>query len=107
MRRIIKWYDTCTYSTNPIIDAYLLNCLDSGIKAMVYYTEDDKFAGCEFNNGIFYKFWNVNMPYAWLSEGRFIKNFNIIFQYCGSMPSKRVMNKFYDAIYKFALKSEL
>ena len=49
---------------------------------MVYYTEDDKFAGCEFNNGIFYKFWNVNMPYAWLSEGRFIKNFNIIFQYC-------------------------
>lgn len=105
MKKIIKWYDHMTYSTNPIVDAYLLNGLNSGIKELIYYSSENARALCKFNNGLAYKFWNANIPYAWLSEGIFaVSDDEILFRYDGCMPSRKVINKFYDAIYKFLLE---
>lgn len=102
MKKIIKWNNSRSYPTNPIIDAYLLNCLESGIKDLLY---QDTYALCEFNNGVLYKFWNANIPYAWLNEGEFVQKGNkTIYKYNGGMPTKKVMNKFYDAIYNFVLE---
>lgn len=107
MKKIIKWYDHRTYPTNPIIDAYLLNGLNSGIKELIYYNTENTWALCKFNNGLAYKFWNANIPYAWLSEGIFAESDDeILFRYNGCMPSCKVMNKFYDAMYKFLLNRD-
>ena len=107
MKKIIHWYSTRNYASNPILDAYLLNGIESGIETISYATTSvDGLALCKFNNGISYKFWNSNIPYAWLSDGIFMKGDNIIYKYNSSMPSRRVMNKFYNAIYEFLLKRE-
>lgn len=100
--KIIHWWNHRNYNTDPLISELLSDCIKSGI--CDWFTDDNGFKGvCVFNNGVTYTYWNRNMPYAWLREGRFTIGGTVLYDYDNVMPSKRVMNMFHDSIYKFIL----
>lgn len=102
MKKIIHWYNMRNYPTDERVDACILNGLESGIKDLTY--GESYIATCNFNNGVSYNFWNTNIPYAWLSKGCFYSGKKNILIYDDAMPSRKVMNKFYNAMYEFLLK---
>lgn len=98
--KVIRWYDSRHSETNKMLDMLLNACLDSGVKSVSF--GDSEYKGtCEFGNGWVYTFWNTNIPYAWLSEGCFEVNGKQEYKYNGSMPSKKTMNRFYNALCKY------
>ena len=104
MNKIIRWYDFRNHSTDMLLDRLLNLCIDSGI--VDYHINKDRVCEgyCKFFNGVEYRFWNENIPNAWLNEGMFDKDDRRIYSYDDVMPRKRTMNKFYNAICEYMEK---
>ena len=104
MNKIIRWYDFRNYSTDMLLDRLLNLCIESGI--VDYHIDKNGMyeSYCKFFNGVEYKFWNRNIPYAWLSRGVFDKDGTTIYSYDNVMPRRRTMNRFYNAICEYIEK---
>ena len=105
MNKIIRWYDFRNHSTDMILDRLLNLCIDSGI-VDYHINKNEVCEGyCKFKNGIEYRFWNRNMPYAWLDKGAFDKEgTSVLYSYDDVMPRNRTMNRFYNAICEYMEK---
>lgn len=104
MNKIIRWCDFRNHSTDMLLDRLLNLCIDSGI-VDYHIDKSEVYEGyCKFFNGTEYRFWNRSMPYAWLARGVFDKDGTSVYSYDDVMPSKRTMNRFYNAICKYMEK---
>ena len=103
--KVIRWWRSRNYDTDICLSNLLQGCIKSGVQSLNYI--DRWTTVCVFNNGLEYTFWNTNIPYAWCCQGVFKtkeEEPRIVYSYDCAMPSKKVMNQFYDAICQFVTK---
>ena len=105
MKKVIRWWNSRHSGTDGVLDTILNTCIDSGIKDCHYECSALMEGYCEFNNGYVYRYWDRSKPFAWLDRGKFLYNNNVMYYYEEGMPSKKTMNKFYNAICEYFIKN--